>query len=129
MEAVEGRKSLGNPLKPLNSIDFSYSKTLLETPPRVLGNLWTNRRWVAARRIVHSLCPGCTAAVHNIPFNHSLSLRISLCQSSRSLPSVSSSVRICRQACSTVVWSRPAKASPISGSECSVSSLVSAIAT
>src|SRR3546814_16627502 len=72
--------------------------------------------------------PGCPQSVHVLPTaspivhrggcGHSLSLRISFSQSSCSLPSVPSRPRIWRHACSTVVCSRTAKASPIPGRPC-----------
>ena len=98
--------------------EFIGDESRGETPFGLADNLW-----------MVLLVAGCPGVVHSISRCHSLSLRISLSQSSRNLPSVSIKVRICRQACSTVVWSRPPNASPISGRLCSVSSLAMAMAT
>ena len=59
---------------------------------------------------------------------HVVSERNNRALSSLMRPSVPQSSSILRQACSTVVWSRPPKASPISGRLCSVNSFESAIA-
>ncbi len=66
MEAVEGAKTLDNPIKPLNSLAFSTCRTLLGSPLRLVVNLWTILPAPAAAKIVHSLYPGCTAAVHTL---------------------------------------------------------------
>ena len=66
MEAVEGRKTLGNPRNALNYLGFSDTETLLETPLGPWVKLWTTAGAGEDPRIVHSLCAGATAAVHNI---------------------------------------------------------------
>ena len=66
MEAVEGRKTLGNPRNALNYMGISDPRTLLETPLGPWVNLWTTAGADDRLRIVHSLCAGATAIVHNI---------------------------------------------------------------
>ena len=83
---------------------------------------------VVIHRVCGSALPWFPWPRGNDGTHHSLNFRISFSQSSCSLPSLSIRWRIWRQACSTVVWSRPPNASPISGRLCSVSSLARAIA-
>lgn len=88
--------------------------------------------WLGSVRVwtVERLCtPRSPSLAHGLSTAlHPLSIRSSRSQSSRSLPSLSRKRAICSQACKTVVWSRPPKASPISGKLWSVSSLAKAIA-
>src|SRR5262249_36590595 len=69
------------------------------------------------------------AASHPAGLAHSCNCRFSSSISSASAVSVLTRFSILRTACSTVVWSRPPKRRPISGSERSVSVLARYMAT
>src|SRR6476659_11410104 len=66
MVVVEGAGIRENSLNLLNYLVFINLPTLLETLPRVVVNLWTNRPSSRPPRIVHSLPPAPTDAMHTL---------------------------------------------------------------